>query len=103
MYSVDDVASFESVEETMYHLRHDLGSDRPFILVANKIDLVRNRKVSPEGKSISLLYLVVKIEKWRRHKDVINRQRLVMRDNHAQLLKNRDGSSTFTLVNDISN
>lgn len=53
MYSVDDVASFESVEETMYHLRHDLGSDRPFILVANKIDLVRNRKVSPEGKLFS--------------------------------------------------
>lgn len=54
VYSVDDVASFESVEETMYHLRHDLGSDRPFILVANKIDLVRNRKVSPEeGKKVA--------------------------------------------------
>lgn len=52
VYSVDDVTSFEAVEETMYHLRHDLGSDRPFILVANKIDLVRNRKVSPEGTSL---------------------------------------------------
>lgn len=52
VYSVDDVTSFEAVEETMYHLRHDLGSDRPFILVANKIDLVRNRKVSPEGMSL---------------------------------------------------
>lgn len=56
-----------------------------------------------EKSALKVSYLVVKIEKWRRHKDVINRQRLVMRDNHAQLLKNRDGSSTFTLVNDISN
>lgn len=81
----------------MHHLRHDLGSDRPFILVANKIDLVRNRKVSPEGKCISLWYLVVKIETRRRYKDVINRRGLIMPDNHAQLLKNRDGSETNPL------
>lgn len=56
-----------------------------------------------EKSALKVNPLVVKIEKRRRHKDVINRQRLVMRDNHAQLLKNRDGSSTFTLVNDISN
>ncbi|XP_061197149.1 GTP-binding protein RAD-like [Saccostrea echinata] len=47
VFSVDDVTSFERVNNTMYHLRHNLGSDRPFILVANKIDLVRNRKVTP--------------------------------------------------------
>ncbi|XP_062574257.1 GTP-binding protein RAD-like [Saccostrea cucullata] len=47
VFSVDDVTSFETVNDTMYHLRHNLGSDRPFILVANKIDLVRNRKVTP--------------------------------------------------------
>ncbi|XP_062574265.1 GTP-binding protein GEM-like [Saccostrea cucullata] len=46
--SVDDVASFETANNAMHRLRNDLGSDRPIILVANKIDLVRNRKVTSE-------------------------------------------------------
>lgn len=49
VFSVDDVTTFERAEEAMRRLRHDLGSDRPIILVANKIDLVRNRKVTSEG------------------------------------------------------
>lgn len=50
VFSVDDVETFERAEEAMHRLRHDLGSDRPIVLVANKIDLVRNRKVTSEGK-----------------------------------------------------
>ncbi|XP_061197801.1 GTP-binding protein GEM-like [Saccostrea echinata] len=46
--SVDDVASFDTANDAMHRLRNDLGSDRPIILVANKIDLVRNRKVTSE-------------------------------------------------------
>jgi GTPase SAR1 family protein len=46
---VDDVSSFEKAGDAMCRLRNDLGSDRPIILVANKIDLVRNRKVTSEG------------------------------------------------------
>lgn len=49
VFSVDDVETFERAEEAMRRLRHDLGSDRPIVLVANKIDLVRNRKVTSEG------------------------------------------------------
>lgn len=49
VFSVDDVETFERAEEAMHRLRHDLGSDRPIVLVANKIDLVRNRKVTSEG------------------------------------------------------
>lgn len=47
---MDDEASLEKAGDAMHRLRNDLGSDRPIILVANKIDLVRNRKVRPEGR-----------------------------------------------------
>lgn len=54
VFSVDDVETFERAEEAMRRLRHDLGSDRPIVLVANKIDLVRNRKVtSEEAKQVA--------------------------------------------------
>lgn len=56
VFSVDDVTTFERAEEAMRRLRHDLGSDRPIILVANKIDLVRNRKVTSEGTFRFFLY-----------------------------------------------
>lgn len=59
VFSVDDVTTFERAEEAMRRLRHDLGSDRPIILVANKIDLVRNRKVTSEG-TVRFFYITVK-------------------------------------------
>lgn len=59
VFSVDDVTTFERAEEAMRRLRHDLGSDRPIILVANKIDLVRNRKVTSEG-TFRFFYITLK-------------------------------------------
>ncbi|CAC5386173.1 unnamed protein product [Mytilus coruscus] len=45
VFSVHNRESFTKAEELLYQLRNDIDSDRPIILVANKIDLVRKRHV----------------------------------------------------------
>lgn len=51
MYSVIDKASFQRAEEYLARLHdQDLLRGRPAILVGNKVDLVRSRVVSPQGK-----------------------------------------------------
>ncbi|CAC5386172.1 unnamed protein product [Mytilus coruscus] len=48
VFSVHDSDSFTQAERFLQHLRIELDSDRPIILVANKIDLVRKRQVTKE-------------------------------------------------------
>ncbi|XP_063442423.1 uncharacterized protein LOC134722731 [Mytilus trossulus] len=48
VFSVHDSDSFSLAEGFLQHLRNELDSDRPIILVANKIDLVRKRQVTKE-------------------------------------------------------
>lgn len=45
VFSVHNRESFIIAEELIYHLRNEIDSDRPIILVANRIDLVRRRHV----------------------------------------------------------
>ena len=58
VYSVIDRQTFDAAVQNLYKLRHGLGSDRPIVLVGNKIDLVRKRKVKKDGKSILSYYFV---------------------------------------------
>jgi 50S ribosomal subunit-associated GTPase HflX len=45
-----DRASYQVAVDHLYNIRHELSiKDKPTILIANKIDLVRKRKVSKEG------------------------------------------------------
>ena len=54
MYSVIDKASFQRAEEYLSRLHdQDLLRGRPAILVGNKVDLVRSRSVSTQGKYIN--------------------------------------------------
>lgn len=56
MYSVIDKASFQRAEEYLARLHdQDLLRGRPAILVGNKVDLVRSRVVSPQGKRAEYL------------------------------------------------
>ncbi|CAC5386169.1 unnamed protein product [Mytilus coruscus] len=48
VFSVHDSDSFTLAEGFLQYLRNELDSDRPIILVANKIDLVRKRQVTKE-------------------------------------------------------
>ncbi|XP_071176418.1 ras-related protein Rap-2a-like [Mytilus edulis] len=48
VFSVHDSDSFSIAEGFLQYLRNELYSDRPIILVANKIDLVRKRQISKE-------------------------------------------------------
>ncbi|CAG2209291.1 unnamed protein product [Mytilus edulis] len=48
VFSVHDSDSFSLAEGFLQYLRNELYSDRPIILVANKIDLVRKRQVTKE-------------------------------------------------------
>ncbi len=58
MYSVIDKASFQRAEEYLARLHdQDLLRGRPAILVGNKVDLVRSRVVSPQGKRRNLSFL----------------------------------------------
>jgi GTPase SAR1 family protein len=51
MYSVIDKASFQRAETELARLQDwDLVRSRPAILVGNKVDLVRSRAVSSQGK-----------------------------------------------------
>ncbi|CAG2187287.1 unnamed protein product [Mytilus edulis] len=46
--SVHDSNSFTIAEGYLQYLRNELDSDRPIILVANKVDLVRKRQITTE-------------------------------------------------------
>ncbi|VDI10359.1 Rad and Gem related GTP binding protein 1 [Mytilus galloprovincialis] len=48
VFSVHDSDSFTIAEGFLHYLRNELDSDRPIILVANKIDLVRKRQITKE-------------------------------------------------------
>ncbi|XP_060601856.1 GTP-binding protein REM 1-like [Ruditapes philippinarum] len=49
VYSMTDRASYQVAVDHLYNIRHELSiKDKPTILIANKIDLVRKRKVSKE-------------------------------------------------------
>ncbi|XP_052819266.1 uncharacterized protein LOC128245090 isoform X2 [Mya arenaria] len=63
VYSVIDRVTFDAAVQSLYKLRHGLGTDRPIILVGNKIDLVRKRKVKKEDvNSISRTYDCLQLE-----------------------------------------
>lgn len=50
VYAINDHASFETAQALVRFLRVDYGTDRAILLVANKTDLVRKRKVTADGK-----------------------------------------------------
>ncbi|KAL3860186.1 hypothetical protein ACJMK2_010344 [Sinanodonta woodiana] len=57
VFSINDQASFRSAVEILDCLRHDIGTDRPIILIGNKVDLVRKRKVTKEdGRAAAIKY-----------------------------------------------
>lgn len=57
VYSITDKNSFDTAVQILYRLRHCMDSDRPIVLVGNKADLVRKRKVKKEEVlSISKTY-----------------------------------------------
>jgi len=62
MYSVIDKASFQRAEEYLARLHdQDLLRGRPAILVGNKVDLVRSRVVSPQGKRRNIFHFYTQI------------------------------------------
>lgn len=58
VYSITDRGSYQTAVDNLYLIRQDLGiKDKPMILIANKIDLVRKRKVTKEeAKSVAKQY-----------------------------------------------
>ncbi|CAL1543114.1 unnamed protein product [Lymnaea stagnalis] len=48
VFAINDHASFEQAQQLVRYLRVDHGTDRAIVLVANKIDLVRKRKVTAD-------------------------------------------------------
>lgn len=58
VYSITDRASYQTAVDILYNLRHELSiKDKPTILIANKIDLVRKRKVTKEeARSVAKQY-----------------------------------------------
>jgi hypothetical protein len=58
MYSVIDKASFQRAETELARLQDwELLRSRPAILVGNKVDLVRSRAISSQGKSFITIEL----------------------------------------------
>ncbi|KAJ8321505.1 hypothetical protein KUTeg_000945 [Tegillarca granosa] len=57
VFAINSKATFDIAAENMKYIRETVGSDRPIILVANKVDLVRKRQVSAkEAKYIAEKY-----------------------------------------------
>lgn len=57
VYSITDRTSFQTAVDHLYAIRNRKPTKRPTILIANKIDLVRKKKVSKEeGLSIAHQY-----------------------------------------------
>ena len=53
VFGIDDRRSFTSAVDLLYRLRKDDVHNNIVVLVANKVDLVRNRVVTTEGQSFS--------------------------------------------------
>lgn len=49
VFSIAHRDTFDVASDLLSNLRMDLGTDRSIILVGNKLDLVRKRKVKTEG------------------------------------------------------
>ena len=60
MYSVEDRESFEGAVDRLYTIRNDDPRSVAVILVANKMDLVRNRIVQDDGTLVFLSSFIVK-------------------------------------------
>ncbi|PVD20807.1 hypothetical protein C0Q70_18968 [Pomacea canaliculata] len=57
VFSVTDRASFDVAAFLLRYLQVEVGTDRPIILVANKVDLVRQRRVTgAEAKELAVTY-----------------------------------------------
>ncbi|WAR11868.1 GEM-like protein [Mya arenaria] len=58
VYSITDRASYQAAVDILYLIQHQLAiQDKPTVLIANKIDLVRKRKVTrEEGRSVAKQY-----------------------------------------------
>ncbi|XP_063439858.1 ras-related protein Ral-B-like [Mytilus trossulus] len=57
VFSSNDRNSFDVAVETLHQLREELATDKAIILVANKIDLARKRKIDiEEARSTALKY-----------------------------------------------
>ncbi|XP_045192092.2 GTP-binding protein REM 1-like [Mercenaria mercenaria] len=58
VYSMTDRASYQIAVDQLYNIRHELSiKEKPTILIANKIDLVRKRKVTKEeARSVAKQY-----------------------------------------------
>lgn len=58
VYSITDRASYHTAVDQLYSIRHELSiKEKPTILIANKIDLVRKRKVTKEeARSVAKQY-----------------------------------------------
>lgn len=57
VFSVQDSRSFNYAKHRLHALRHNLETDKVCILVANKVDLVRKRRVSTDdGRGIAQKY-----------------------------------------------
>jgi GTPase SAR1 family protein len=50
VFSIAHRDTFDVASDLLSNLRMDLGTDRSIILVGNKLDLVRKRKVKTEGR-----------------------------------------------------
>ncbi|KAL8614722.1 hypothetical protein ACOMHN_017060 [Nucella lapillus] len=48
VFAINDHESFHTAEQLVRYLRVDYGTDRAILLAANKIDLVRKRKVTAD-------------------------------------------------------
>ena len=59
VYAINDLASFHAAHDLVSYLRVEFGTDRAILLVANKVDLVRKRKVTEDG-IISIVCCVFK-------------------------------------------
>ena len=54
VFSITDRSSYQTAVDQLYNLRYEQAvNNKPTILIANKIDLVRKRKVTKEGKVIT--------------------------------------------------
>ncbi|CAG2195998.1 GTP-binding protein GEM-like [Mytilus edulis] len=57
IFSIAHRDTFDVASDLLSELRVDLGSDRPIVLVGNKLDLVRKRKVNTEeAQDVSTVY-----------------------------------------------
>lgn len=52
IFSIAHRDTFDTAVDLLSELRMDMGTDRTVIMVGNKLDLVRKRKVKTEGKDI---------------------------------------------------